>query len=169
MNTSHETGGSRVAQTHDWLTPPDLLNVLGGFDLDPCASERQPWRTATVQYTVADDGLSKPWLGRVWCNPPYGPHAEAFLRRMAAHRCGTALIFARTDTKAFQRWVFGEATALLFLAGRIKFLRPDGIPAGRAGAPSVLVAYGERNAAVLAASGLGHFVRLAGGTLSHPA
>ncbi len=127
MNSQFETGGDgSTANTHDWLTPPEILAKLGAFDLDPCASQFQPWRTAAQQFTITDDGLARAWQGRVWCNPPYGPHAEKFLRRCAEHANGIALIFARTETKAFQQWCFPRATGMLFMAGRIKFRLPGG-------------------------------------------
>lgn len=162
MNSTFETGGDGgVATTHDWLTPPDLLDRLGAFDVDPCASQFQPWPTATAQYTIDDDGLARPWNGRVWCNPPYGHHAEKFLKRMAEHGNGIALIFARTETKAFQEWCWRRADGMLFMAGRIRFRLPGGAIAGPAGAPSVLVAYGPQNVQALERSGIeGYIVRL---------
>ena len=33
----------------------------------------------------------------------------------------------------------------MFLRGRVKFCKPDGTVGGTAGAPSCLIAYGERN------------------------
>lgn len=127
MNSTFETGGDgSTATTHDWLTPPELLQALGSFDMDPCASQFQPWRTASQQFTIEDDGLARPWTGRVWCNPPYGPHAERFLKRLAEHGNGIALIFARTETRAFQEWCWNRADAMLFMAGRIKFRLPGG-------------------------------------------
>lgn len=162
MDARFETSGKgAVAGTHDWLTPPEILSALGEFDLDPCASQFQPWRTAKHQYTIEDDGLARDWVGRVWCNPPYGPHAEKFLQRMAEHRNGIAFIFARTETKAFQQWCWRSADAMLFLAGRVKFRLPHGGTAGPAGAPSVLIAYGVENARKLAQCGLaGYLVQL---------
>ena len=94
----------------------------------------------------------------MWCNPPYGPHAEKFLARMAAHGNGIALIFARTETKAFQEHCWRSADAMLFMAGRIKFRLPGGGVAGPAGAPSVLIAYGETNAQALLKSGIAGYV-----------
>ena len=45
MNVSFETGcDGSTATTHDWLTPPELLQALGAFDMDPCASQYQPRR-----------------------------------------------------------------------------------------------------------------------------
>lgn len=163
MNSTFETGGDGgCATTHDWLTPPEILSALGDFDLDPCASQFQPWSTAKSQLTILDDGLSKEWFGRVWCNPPYGPHAEKFLKRMAFHGNGIALIFARTETRAFQTYCWRKASGMLFLAGRIKFRLPGGGVAGSSGAPSVLIAYGHENAQILKDSGIdGYFVALA--------
>ncbi len=159
MNSTFETGGDgSTATTHDWLTPPELLHALGPFDMDPCASQFQPWRTAQRQFTIEDDGLSREWAGRVWCNPPYGPHAEKFLARMASHGNGIALIFARTETKAFQEHCWRGADAMLFMAGRIKFRLPGGGVAGPAGAPSVLIAYGADNAHALHKSGIAGYV-----------
>ena len=162
MNSTFETGGDGgAATTHDWLTPPELIAALGVFDMDPCASQHQPWRTATNQYTITDDGLARDWTGRVWCNPPYGPHAEKFLKRMGEHGNGIALVFARTETKAFQEHCWRKASAMLFMAGRIKFRLPGGATSGPAGAPSVLIAYGENNATSLEKSGIaGYVVRL---------
>jgi len=140
------------------LPPPELLQALGAFDMDPCASQYQPWRTATKQYTIEDDGLARDWVGRVWCNPPYGPHAEKFLKRMADHGNGIALIFARTETKAFQEFCWRKADAMLFMAGRIKFRLPGGGTSGTAGAPSVLIAYGKENAEALRRSGIAGYV-----------
>jgi DNA N-6-adenine-methyltransferase (Dam) len=150
VNTQFETGKpGNEAMTHDWLTPPHILKALGTFDMDPCASKTQPWRTATNQFTIDDDGLAQDWHGRVWCNPPYGKHAAAFLERCAKHGNAIALIFARTETKAFQQHIWAKADALLFLFGRVTFHRPNGDAAGSAGAPSVLVAYGKENAELL--------------------
>jgi hypothetical protein len=159
---------SPSSETVVWLTPPEILAALGGpswFDLDPCAvCEPRPWPTALQHYTKAHDGLSLPWRGRVWLNPPYGGPAvvNPWLERMADHGQGTALIFARTETAAFHAYVWRRATALLFLEGRLFFHRPDGQRAdNNGGAPSVLVAYGETDAVVLEHCGLaGAFVRL---------
>lgn len=138
-------GGHSVAvrgETDDWLTPPALLHALGRFDLDPCACEAQPWHTADEMVSPPDDGLLREWKGRVWLNPPYGPTAERWLEKLADHGDGISLIFARTDTRWFHRVVFGRASALYFLRGRIRFRRPDG-RSGKytSGAPSVLVSY----------------------------
>ncbi len=150
-----------------WLTPPFIIDALGGpdsFDLDPATPLTMPWPTAKRRYTIEDNGLTSAWMGRVWLNPPYSrPAYSRFMGRMADHGHGTALIFARTETRTFFDCVWDRASALLFLAGRLNFYTAEGRPGGaNAGAPSVLCAYGEADAAVLESCGLdGRFVRLA--------
>ena len=150
--------------TEVWLTPPAVLEALGPFDLDPCAApEPRPWPTASVHYTEQQDGLSLPWYGRVWVNPPYSTATVGiWLEKLADHGCGTALIFARTETKAFHAQVWQRATSLFFFAGRLFFHHSDGSQAKHnAGAPSVLIAYGAEDAKRLEQCNLdGFHVRL---------
>lgn len=149
---SHQSG-AMLSDT--WLTPPHIIDALGPFDLDPCAAINQPWKTAEQHYTIEDNGLLKPWHGRVWLNPPYGRETGTWLARLAVHGDGIALIFARTETAMFFEYVWGMASALLFLEGRLHFHRIDGRrAAANAGAPSVLVAYGRQNASHLAGAAL---------------
>lgn len=157
-------GGHQSARMlkDEWLMPPDLLSKLGDFDLDPCSPISPPWTTAKRAYTIEDDGLAQPWSGRVWMNPPYGAEAARWLERLAAHGDGLALIFARTETKMFFDHVWPKAGALLFLRGRLHFHHVDGTrAAANSGAPSVLIAYGERNTECLRRNAeLGAFLRL---------
>lgn len=148
----------RTTGKEDWLTPPEIIAALGAFDTDPCSPIGRPWDTARVHYTLADNGLLKPWNGRVWLNPPYGNETEKWMRRLAEHGNGIALIFARTETKTFHPWVWEYANALLWLKGRLCFYTREGKRGGTAGAPSVLIAYGTNNAAMLKACGIsGHY------------
>ena len=157
---------SARSRTDEWYTPPEIIAALGGadsFDLDPCAPPVQPFPTARRTFTKADNGLLQAWDGRVWLNPPYSSDVIGqWLGRMAGHGIGTALIFARTETDAFFRFVWERTHALLFLRGRINFYLPDGTRAKKnSGAPSVLCAYGLHDMDVLAFCGLkGQFVPL---------
>lgn len=136
--------------TDTWLTPPGIIDALGPFDTDPCCPPQMPWRTAASMIHQPDDGLAATWTGSVWLNPPYGPETGKWLARLADHGNGIALIFARTETRDFHEHVWRRATSLLFLAGRLHFHDAAGTRArANAGAPSVLVAYGDAMAARL--------------------
>lgn len=156
MGSHHST---RAGST-TWLTPLSIVAALGKFDLDPCGFPG--WRTADRLICLPEDGLAANWEGRVWLNPPYGQEAWAWLEKLATQGHGTALVFARTETRGFVKQVWGKATALRFLHGRLHFHLPDGTRAkANAGAPSVLVAYGEHDARKLADARIaGTFVRL---------
>lgn len=153
-------------QTDEWLTPKYIIDALGPFDLDPCAPAMQPWPTAALTYTVAQDGLAQPWSGRVWLNPPYST-IEPWMARLAEHGNGTALVFARTETRWWHQHVWPRAVAVLFLRGRLSFVRADGAQnaptrqgSSNAGAPSALVAYSDCDADRLIRSGIpGAFVQ----------
>jgi hypothetical protein len=152
-------GGHQSARstTTTWLTPPHIISALGGadsFDLDPCAYPG--WPTAQEGYSLPSNGLAARWFGRVWLNPPYSTgEIDRWMRRLADHGRGTALIFARTETEIFHRHVWERAFGMLFLEGRLHFHYPDGRRAkANAGAPSVLCAYGQDDLDRLAASEL---------------
>jgi len=108
---------------------------------------------AARHYT--ESGLALPWTGRVWLNPPYGPRVFEWVKRLAEHGNGIALIPARTETRGFHDWVWGRAAGVFFFRGRLAFYNADGTVAnGSFGAPCCLVAYGENNRNAIADSGL---------------
>ena len=131
----------RSGSSDVWITPDWILRSLGRFDLDPCSNDVQPWPTAERMVCLPDDGLSIPWDGRVWLNPPYGPRAKVWIERLAGHGNGIALLFARTETRMWAT-IWERADAILFVSGRIAFHRPDGSVAEKSGAPSALIAWG---------------------------
>lgn len=144
-----------IGDGHDeWLTPKWITDTLGPFDLDPCSpGSRRPWDTATYHLSVEDDGLSAPWFGNVWCNPPYGRETFKWMSKLATHGSGIALIFARTETQGFHDQIWEKADAVFFFKGRLKFHYVDGSSNQPANAPSCLVAYGEEAVNRLKCSG----------------
>ena len=122
-------GNSSTNQT--WETPTALLETLhavfGRFDLDPCAPRKSRTRVkAKVHLTDADDGLSVPWNGVVFVNPPYGRTLAAWVakahREVEEGRAKTvvALLPARPDTAYWHDHVASHA-AVYFLRGRLRF------------------------------------------------
>ena len=147
----------------EWLTPPHIIKTLGEFDLDPCHQpvSRRVWDTAKKHYSVEDNGLIQKWEGRVWCNPPYGRQTFDWLKKLAGHGNGIALIFSRTETRGFHSEIWDRADAVFFFKGRLKFYKSNGTEGGTANAPSCLVAYGLNNVKALEDSGLsGKLIKL---------
>ena len=137
---SHQASVGK-SQVH--VTPRWIIERLGPFDLDPCAADPRPWDCAARNVVEAEGGLSRPWCGRVWLNPPFDRYAVgAWIQKLADHGDGIALLHARTEATWFEP-CWEAARGILFLADRIKFCRPDGSeqPAN-SGAPPVLVAFG---------------------------
>lgn len=145
------THEATTAGSVEWLTPRAVFDALDcDFDLDPCSpGEGRSHVPARAHYTITDDGLAKPWFGRVWLNPPYGRGIDQWLRRAHEHaRTGfgsvIALVPNRTDTAWFQRWA-PRTSAMLLHAGRIRFHRGDknSPQTGSPGTGSILLAYGS--------------------------
>jgi ParB family chromosome partitioning protein len=122
---------------NEWYTPQEHIDaaykVLGTIDLDPASSEIANQRVQAGQiFTIADDGLTKEWGGKVWMNPPYAqPHIANFIEKLASeYEAGRvteaiALTHNYTDTQWFHRAALSCA-AICFTRGRIGFLSPEG-------------------------------------------
>lgn len=160
-----ETFGRTISTKDEWITPLNLVKAVGGetgFDLDPCSPINRPYDTARKHFTILDDGLSKEWYGRVWLNPPYGDECKMWLKKLSEHGNGIALVFGRTETQYFFNYVWYNASAILFVKRRIKFLHVDGtVGKNGSNAPSVFIAYGKENAEILKNSEIeGRFIYL---------
>jgi hypothetical protein len=103
-----------ASSAHHWQTPEYIVEraveVLGAIDLDPCSnSKNAPNAPARLHYTLEEDGLARPWQGRVWMNPPYGRVIGKWIDKLCAEYEGggvtaaIALLPARTDTQWFKR------------------------------------------------------------------
>ena len=78
----------------------------------------------------------------MWLNPPYGRAIVPFLEKM---RLGVALLPARTDNRWFHDLVCHRACGILFIRGRIRFLRLDGSVSGTPAFASMLVGYSKED------------------------
>ncbi len=141
-----------------WDTPKEVLeplySVFGGFDLDPC-SPTSHGRTApvraTAHYTETDDGLSLPWFGVTFMNPPYGRSLSRWTAKAKAEvEQGNAavvvgLLPARPDTHYWHRDI-ARAARVFFLKGRFKFGHAEHV----APFPSCLVVWGASEEVITA-------------------
>ena len=108
-----------------WETPQDLFDKLNEefhFDLDVCALPENA--KCEKYYTPEDDGLSQPWNGVCWCNPPYGRTIGKWIQKAYETFAGggtvVMLLPARTDTKWFHEYIYNKAE-IRFIKGRLKF------------------------------------------------
>ncbi|ARU50138.1 hypothetical protein CBR64_00145 [Cellulosimicrobium cellulans] len=136
--------------TDERYTPRWLFDVLGEmFDLDPASPVNGgDCVPALVKYTVVDDGLTQPWHGFVWCNPPFS-NATPWADRFMDHGYGLWL-----GPVANAAW-FNE---LANVADRIWLMRDFAFThpthAGkRSSMPLALVALGDRAAAAIDRAG----------------
>ena len=135
QGTTHSfyVGAGNSSVHHGWETPDWLLQTLygvfGDFDLDPCSSTHDKQSAsvqAHVRYTMSDDGLSLPWHGKVFVNPPYGRTLRQWTAKAKQEVMGgcarlvVGLVPARTDTRWWHEDIAGSAT-VFFLRGRLSF------------------------------------------------
>jgi len=120
--------------SEEWYTPSLYIeaarSLLGAIDLDPAShAEANNVVRASRFYTKEEDGLSLPFYGRVWLNPPYGrtggKSSAGLWTKKLIHEfdCGhieaaVLLVNADTDTGWFQPlWRF----PVCFTSGRVNF------------------------------------------------
>lgn len=131
------------SDTDNWATPQDFFDKLDAefhFDLDVCADDIN--HKCDKYYTKEQDGLSQPWVGTVWCNPPYGREIGQWVRRaLFASVAGATVVMlipARTDTRWFHDYIYKrDNVEIRFIKGRLKF----GTAKNSAPFPSMIVVF----------------------------
>ncbi len=113
----------------DYETPRSFfenLNKKYNFTLDACASPENA--KCERYYTEGDpehDGLSSPWDGNVFVNPPYKRGIDKWICkaiRSAQEGANVVMLLpASTSEGWFHDLVFKYATELWFIDGRLKF------------------------------------------------
>lgn len=140
----------------EYYTPIEILDaareVLGGFDLDPAScAEAQANVKAAHFYTAQDDGLTKPWFGRVWLNPPYSKTAgrsnqdiwaQHLIREYERGNVKAAILLVKAALgykwfeDLFARW------PVCFVRNRLSFIQEDGDDDGQSKQGTALFYFG---------------------------
>jgi phage N-6-adenine-methyltransferase len=136
--------------TDEWETPQEFFNAVNAeynFALDVCATRLNA--KCDRYYTKAEDGLSRPWHGVCWMNPPSGREISRWVQKayessLDAGTVVVCLLPARTDTKWWHEYVAAHARRVEFIRGRLKFRNgKNGAAKNSAPFPSALVVFGR--------------------------
>jgi phage N-6-adenine-methyltransferase len=130
----------------EWGTPPGVFNAVdrafGPFDLDVAATAENT--LCPAHFTADDDGLSQPWKGRVWANPPYSRIVPGVNKAAAEVKAGRAevvvmLVPSRTGAQWWRDAIEPGAHAV-YWPRRIEFI---GDQPHRAPFDSALLVFGD--------------------------
>lgn len=127
----HNTGNN------EWYTPAPIVEAardcMGGIDCDPASCEQANETVgADTYYALADDGVTQPWIGRIWLNPPYAkgdiePFCEALVEKFKVGEVKQACVLVNNGTETL--WCQGllaVCSAVCLIRGRVRFVGPDG-------------------------------------------
>lgn len=109
---------------NDYYTPEWIFERLGlRFDLDVAApANGVPWVPADAWYSIEDDGLTQPWKGLIWMNPPYS-QCVPWVTKFMEHGNGIALL--PTSKAAWFKRLFDEPKVrVLHPSQNVRFITP---------------------------------------------
>ena len=130
-------GSHNLSGKVEWYTPRQYVEsarkVMGSIDCDPCTSIlAQSQIQAATYFTIDDNGLTHPWAGTVWMNPPYAASIiRNFVDKLLGHlhtgdvTQAIMLTHNNADTAWFHKAAMNCARAC-FTRGRVRFYDEHG-------------------------------------------
>lgn len=103
--------------SNEWYTPAKYIEaarqVMGSIDLDPasCALANETVK-ATTYYAKEQDGLSLPWYGNVWLNPPYSSK-QSSAGMNGGKRQGPTNLWTSKVLRSYENGGISQATVCL--------------------------------------------------------
>jgi len=139
--------------TDERYTPQWVLDLvvqtLGAIDLDPCADPRR--RVPAAQhFTKENNGLERPWSGRVFLNPPFSNSSD-WIRHLSLYVAGGAVTEAvvllpvmALSNKSARLLLRQQAEGFVLLERKLSFLDSRYEPLGEAASfPFALIYVGN--------------------------
>jgi hypothetical protein len=146
------SGKKQKAKKDDWQTPEWIIEAIeehhGTINTDPSQGPGTEIGD-TRNFDEDDDGLSQPWLGTVFCNPPFSmkeDFLEKAVNESSRKEVGTIFVVTPdcTDTKTiWHEHIAPDANYVWFSYGRISYLRPDGEKVGSPTFGTAISVFGE--------------------------
>jgi hypothetical protein len=138
-------------ESDEWYTPKYVFDALDcEFDMDVAAPVKRQFVSVPAKTFITKKSLDLVWNGFVWMNPPFsGRNSKAaWLDKIYEHGFGIALTPDRSSAPWWQK-AARQANGILFVAGKIKFLKPDGTTGDSPSNGTTLFAYGAQAVDVL--------------------
>lgn len=139
---THESKGV----SDEWYTPKYIFDALEcRFDLDVSSPVDREFCHVPANNFITEDSLNKQWNGFVWMNAPFGHQKDKFnwLNKFISHANGISLTPDRTSAPWWQ-YTAKNTQAVLFVDGKIKFIRPNGTVGESPGNGTTLFAIGAK-------------------------
>lgn len=131
--------------SNEWYTPKYIFDALGvRFDLDVASPLNRQFVNTPCDDHICTNSLDKIWNGFIWMNAPFGHQKDKFnwLNKFIDHGNGIALTPDRTSAPWWQ-YSAQKMDAILFVNGKIKFIKPDGTLGEQPGNGTTLFAIGK--------------------------
>ncbi len=151
----------QIGQSDECYTPKYIFDALGvSFDLD-VAHPKDSLTLVPTDRFITEDSLNKDWKGFIWCNPPFGGRNGLipWIDKFCIHGNGIILTPDRTSAPWCQT-LFKQTDGVLFIDGKVKFIKPDGTRGNSPSTGTCLFAIGSKGVDALRSAqkkGLGKF------------
>lgn len=134
------------SRSNEWYTPSRVFDALGcEFDLDVACPSDMSFIKVPAKRFIHEKSLELTWDGFIWMNPPFNgkEDKQSWLNKIYEHGNGIALTPDRTSAPW---WPVAakQCDALMFVSGKIKFIKQDGTIGKNPGTGTTLFAYGKK-------------------------
>lgn len=140
--------GKQLGISDEWYTPKYIFDALDcRFDVDVASPKDLTYCYVPANRFIYEDSLSKYWHydNFIWMNPPFGGRNGIipWLEKLYQQGNGIALTPDRTSAPWWQEYA-KKADCVLFINGKVKFIKPDGTNGSQPSNGTCLFAFGTK-------------------------
>ena len=123
-----------------YCTPRWLTDLLPEVDLDPCSNPRSTVRARqTYSLESGRDGLALPWIGSVYCNPPYSDIYPWALKAEEQTVNACAFLVNVDSSTSWWKRLQAHLQHVLLFSKRIQFVPAHGVAVSSNSKPQALL------------------------------